>query len=110
MKKIYQWQKIIFLEAVGVQGHHALLAEEESLVVFLALNAALLAVPPLGGTLAVQVGGHHPVVHAIVPGPVPHPAAEALLHRHSPMLLKHLQHQLAEKEQQGLLVPSFLRE
>lgn len=80
VNKIVQWQKIIFLEAVVVEGHAALLAHQEGLDVLLPLDAALLTVPPGGAAFAIHVGGHHPVVHAVVPGALAHAAADAPLH------------------------------
>ena len=61
-----------------VQGHRALLAEEEGLVVLLALVRTLLAVPPLGDALAVGLSRHDPVVEAVVPGRVGGAAAHPL--------------------------------
>lgn len=58
---------MILLEAVDMKGHLALLAHVYGLQVFLALQGALLAVPPLGLPLLVQLSGHNPVVLTVEP-------------------------------------------
>lgn len=66
MKK-YLSHKNPFLEAVGVEGHLAFLTHVHRLQVLLALQGALLAVPPLGLLLLVQLSGHDPVLVAVEP-------------------------------------------
>jgi hypothetical protein len=55
------------LEAVCVQRDLALLAEEDGLVVLVAVQRALLAVAPLGLTVLANLCPSNPVVEAIKP-------------------------------------------
>lgn len=57
-----------FLEAVRVEGGGALLTHEHTLHVDLPVQAALLAVPPGGLAVLVQLGGDDQVVDLVVPG------------------------------------------
>ena len=85
-----------------MQGHIALLAAEERLVVLLALVGALLAVPPLGGALAVELSQQDPVIEAVVSGLTGGAAAHPLPDGQHPIPPEQFQGQLP---QEGLSEP-----
>ena len=91
-----------------VQGHRALLAEEEGLVVLLALARTLLAVPPLRDALAVGLSRHDPVVEAVVPCRVGGAAAHPLPDGEGPVPPEQFQDQLPQEVQVGLPFSSDL--
>jgi hypothetical protein len=55
------------LETVDVQGHLTLLALVDRLVVLVAVDGALPAVPPLGMTFPVKFVASNPVVDVVKP-------------------------------------------
>ena len=61
---------MVWLEAVDVQGHLALLADKHRLHVRLLLQGAVAAVAALVLAGIVQLCAHHPVVQAVKPGPI----------------------------------------
>lgn len=95
---------INFLEAVVMQRHSTLLAHEKRLVVPLPLNGALLAVSPLGGALAVHLGGNNPVVETVEPGQVAGGSADPLPAGRGAVSLKELQDKLPHERQERLLL------
>ena len=92
-----------------MQGHIALLAAEERLVVLLALVGALLAVPPLGGALAVELSRHDPVIEAVVSGLIGGAAAHPLPDGQHPIPPEQFQDQLPQEGQEGLPVAGDLQ-
>lgn len=92
-----------FLEAVGVQGHLALLTEEDRLHVPLALVGTLLAIPPLR-LPSNLLGVGDPVVEAIESGLNSNAgAAVPLSCRVLAVDCEHLNDQLPQEVQEGLL-------
>lgn len=94
----------LFLEAVHVERDLALLTQQDSLHVPLALVCTVLTVPPLR-LPAVLLRVHDPMIEPIKPGVhVDTGAAVALPGGVLPVLVEHLNHELPEEVQKGLFL------
>ena len=99
---------VIFLEAVCVEGYSTLLAHEDRLVVLAALLSALLAVAAFGMASIADLGSTDPLVETIQPDVRRNRAWPPPELRGRAMSGEHVDDQLPQEVQEGLLLPCHL--